>query len=210
MKKILLLSVSALFMAACNAKPTSQQVTEEQQPAPISNTQVAEEQVPNPMLSTQKVLVVYFSATGTTKKVAQNLAQALNADIYEIKPAVPYTAADLNWRDKTSRSSVEMSNEASRPEMAENDISIKEYDVIYLGFPIWWGTAPRIVKTFLEKHDFSNKKIVLFATSGSSGMGNTAEDLKPSVATIAQIKPGKVLNGNPSLEELKYWAQTIE
>ena len=161
-------------------------------------------------LRTQKALVAYFSATGTTKKVAEKLAQALQADIYEIKPAVPYTAADLNWRDKTSRSSVEMSKEDSRPEMAENDISVQAYDVIYLGFPIWWGTAPRIVKTFLEKHDFSNKTIVLFATSGSSGMGNTAEDLKPSVATLAHIKTGNVLNGNPSVEELKYWAESFK
>ena len=197
MKKTLTLLVAALFATACNTKPTPQ-VTVENETQPV------------PTLSTQKALVVYFSATGTTKTVAENLAKALHADIYEIKPAVPYTSADLNWRDKTSRSSVEMSNEDSRPEMAENDISVKKYDVIYLGFPIWWGTAPRIVKTFLEKHDFSNKKIVLFATSGSSGMGNTAEDLKPSVATIAQIKPGKVLNGNPSVEELKYWAQTME
>ena len=197
MKKILVFLIAALFVGACNAKPTPQVTVEK-------------EKQPMPTLSTQKALVAYFSATGTTKKVAENLAKALNADLYEIKPAVPYTAEDLNWRDKTSRSSVEMSNEASRPEMAENDISVKEYDVIYLGFPIWWGTAPRIVKTFLEKHDFSNKKIVLFATSGSSGMGNTAEDLKPSVATIAQIKPGKVLNGNPSVEELKYWAQNYQ
>ena len=210
MKKILLLSISALFMAACNAKPTPQQVVEEQQPAPMSPTQVAGEQTSTPTLSTQKALVVYFSATGTTKRVAENLAKALNADIYEIKPAVPYTAADLNWRDKKSRSSVEMSDPSSRPEMVENNISVKEYDTIFLGFPIWWGTAPRIVKTFLERHDFSNKKIVLFATSGSSGIGNTAEDLKPSVATIAQIKTGKVLNDNPSMEELKYWAQTME
>ena len=196
MKKILIFLIAALFVGACNTKPTPQ-VTVEKETQPV------------PTLSTQKALVAYFSATGNTKKVAENLAKALAADIYEIKPAVPYTAADLNWRDKTSRSSVEMSNKSSRPEMAENDISVKEYDVIYLGFPIWWGTAPHIVKTFLEKHDFSNKKIILFATSGSSGMGNTAEDLKPSVATIAQIKPGKVLNGNPSIEELKYWATTF-
>ena len=92
--------------------------------------------------------------------------------------------------------------------MAADNFSVKEYDTVYLGFPIWWGTAPHIVETFLEKHDFTGKTIILFATSGSSGMGNTAEDLKPSVATIAQIKPGKVLNGNPSVEELKYWAET--
>ena len=197
MKKILVFVITALFAIACNTKPTPQ-VTREN------------EQQPMPTLRTQKALVAYFSATGTTQKVAENLAQALQADIYEIKPAVPYTAADLNWRDKTSRSSVEMSKEDSRPEMAENDISVQAYDVIYLGFPIWWGTAPRIVKTFLEKHDFSNKTIVLFATSGSSGMGNTAEDLKPSVATLAHIKTGNVLNGNPSVEELKYWAESFK
>ena len=183
--------MAALFTTACNTKP-----------------EVAKKEI-KPMAQNKKVLVAYFSATGTTKRVAENLAKATGAVAYEIKPAVPYTDADLNWRDSNSRSSVEMSNKSSRPEMAENDISVKEYDVIYLGFPIWWGTAPHIVKTFLEKHDFSNKKIVLFATSGSSGMGNTAEDLKPSVATIAQIKPGKVLNGNPSIEELKYWATTF-
>lgn len=196
MKKLLILLVTVAVFAACNTKPTPQVTVEK-------------EKQPMPTLSTQKALVAYFSATGNTKKVAENLAKALHADIYEIKPAVPYTAADLNWRDKTSRSSVEMSNESSRPEMAENDISVKEYDVIYLGFPIWWGTAPRIVKTFLEKHDFSNKKIVLFATSGSSGMGNTDKDLKPSVSASTKIVKGKTLNSNPSVEELKKWVATF-
>ena len=93
--------------------------------------------------------------------------------------------------------------------MAADNFSVKEYDTVYLGFPIWWGTAPHIVETFLEKHDFSNKKIVLFATSGSSGMGNTAEDLKPSVAASTKIVKGKTLNSNPSVEELKYWATTF-
>ena len=196
MKKILVFLMAALFVGACNTKPTPQVTAEKAQQ-------------PTPVLSTQKALVAYFSATGNTKKVAQNLAKALHADIYEIKPAVPYTEADLNWRDKTSRSSVEMSNEASRPEMAENDISVKEYDVIYLGFPIWWGTAPHIVETFLEKQDFSNKTIILFATSGSSGMGNTDKDLKPSVSASTKIIKGKVLNGNPSVEELKNWVATF-
>lgn len=195
MKKILIFLATALLVGACNPKPISQQVADEQKPTPV--------------LSTQKALVAYFSATGTTKKVAETLAKALHADIYEIKPAVPYTAADLNWRDKTSRSSVEMSNAAFRPEMVENDISVKEYDVIYLGFPIWWGTAPRVVQTFLESQNFANKTIILFATSGSSGMGSTDKDLKPSVDASTIIKKGKVLNGNPSVAELQRWATTF-
>ena len=191
MKKILVLLVTALFVGACSAKPTPQ-VTQEK-----------------PMKSNQKTLVAYFSATGTTKKVAQNLAKAVNADIYEIKPAVAYTDADLNWRNSNSRSSVEMNNKSSRPEMVADNFSVKDYDVIYLGFPIWWGTAPHIVETFLEKQDFANKTIFLFATSGSSGMGTTDEDLKPSVSPSTKIVKGKTLNGNPSVEELKAWAQTV-
>ena len=192
MKKILVLLVSTLFINACNAKPTPQ-VTQEK-----------------PMLSNQKVLVAYFSATGTTKQVAENLAKATNADIYEIKPVVAYTDADLNWRNSNSRSSVEMNDKSSRPEMVADNFSVKEYDTVFLGFPIWWGTAPHIVETFLEKQDFSNKTIILFATSGSSGMGNTDKDLKPSVSASTKIIKGKVLNGNPSVEELKNWVETIK
>ena len=192
MKKLLVLLVSALFISACNTKPTPQ-VTQEQ-----------------PMLSNQKVLVAYFSATGTTKQVAENLAKAINADIYEIKPVVAYTDADLNWRNSNSRSSVEMNDKNSRPEMVADNFSVKEYDTVFLGFPIWWGTAPHIVETFLEKQDFSNKTIVLFATSGSSGMGNTDEDLKPSVSASAKIVKGKTLNSNPSVETLKSWVATVK
>ena len=118
-----------------------------------------------------KTLAVYFSATGTTKKAAENLAEAANADIYEIKPLKPYTKADLDWTNKNSRSSIEMKDHKSRPEIADDNFSVSEYDTIFLGFPIWWYTAPTIVNTFLEKHDFSNKKIILFATSGGSGFG---------------------------------------
>lgn len=192
MKKILIFLIATLFVGACNTKP-----------------EVAKKEI-KPMVQNKKVLVAYFSATGNTKRVAENLAKATGAVVYEIKPAVPYTDADLNWRDSNSRSSVEMNNKTSRPEMAADNFSVKEYDTVYLGFPIWWGTAPHIVETFLEKHDFSNKTIVLFATSGSSGMGNTAEDLKPSVSASTKIVKGKTLNSNPSVEELKKWAQTME
>ena len=163
----------------------------------------------NPVKS-ENTLVAYFSVTGNTKKVAQNLAKATGADIYEIKPEKPYSRADLNWQDSNSRSSVEMNDPKSRPEIVEGNFSVDNYDTIYLGFPIWWGTAPKIVHTFLEKYDFSGKKVVIFATSGSSGLGNTADNLKSSVSSSTKIIEGKVLNGNPSVEELKNWVNSLK
>ena len=121
-----------------------------------------------------KILVAYFSASGVTAKAAANLAKAEMADLYEIKPAVPYTSADLNWNDKKSRSSVEMSDKSHRPELADHAAPISEYDTILLGFPIWWYTAPTIIQTFLESYDFAGKTIILFSTSGVSGLGRTA------------------------------------
>ena len=156
-----------------------------------------------------KTLVAYFSANGTTAKVAKNLAEAAGADLYEIKPAMPYTQADLNWLDKKSRSSMEMSDKSSRPALADQDADIRSYDKILLGFPIWWYVAPTIINSFLESYDFSGKKIVLFATSGSSGFGKTVDGLKGSVAADAVLTEGKVLNGNPSVAELKAWADTL-
>lgn len=152
-----------------------------------------------------KTLVAYFSASGVTKRVAQNLAVAAEADIYEIRPAVPYTSADLNWMDKNSRSTIESKDRSSRPELADKDADIAAYDRVFVGFPIWWSTAPAIIKTFLESYDFSGKTIVLFATSGGSGLGNTAKDLEQSCPG-AVIREGKLLNGNPSREALKEWA----
>jgi len=141
----------------------------------------------------KKVLVAYFSASGVTQKVAEKLANAAKADIHEIKPVVPYTKADLNWMDKKSRSSVEMNDKAFRPEIVKEDLDLSSYDTILLGFPIWWYVAPTIINTFLESHDFSGKKIVLFATSGGSGFGNTVRELQPSVSG-AEIIEGKILN----------------
>ena len=140
-----------------------------------------------------KTLVAYFSASGVTKKSVEKLAAAAKADIYEIKPAVPYTKADLNWMDKKSRSSVEMGNKSFRPEIVKDDLNLSQYDTILVGFPIWWYVAPTIINTFLESYDFAGKKIVLFATSGGSGFGNTVKELKPS-ATGAEIMEGKLLN----------------
>ncbi len=152
-----------------------------------------------------KTLVAYFSATGTTKNVAKNLASALNADIYEIEPKIPYTNADLNWQDKNSRSSVEMRDKHSRPEMKEDNFSVDGYDTIFLGFPVWWYVAPTIINTFLEKQDFSNKTIILFATSGGSRFGKTVEGLKSSVANSTKIIEGDILSPQASVEDLKNW-----
>lgn len=156
-----------------------------------------------------KVLVAYFSASGTTARVAKELAQAAGADLYEIKPAVPYTKADLNWMDKKSRSSVEMSNKRGRPALADRDANVAAYDTILLGFPIWWYVAPTIINSFLESYDFFGKRIVLFATSGGSGFGNTLAGLKPSVAADAAIAEGRVLNGRQTAASLKPWVETV-
>lgn len=151
----------------------------------------------------KKALVAYFSASGVTAKAAKALAGAAGADLYEIKPKVPYTQADLNWMDKRSRSSIEMNDKASRPPLADTDARIADYDVIFLGFPIWWYVAPTIVNTFLESYDFSGKTIVLFATSGGSGLGRSAAGLRGSVAADARIVDGRMLNGRLDEKELR-------
>lgn len=156
-----------------------------------------------------KILTAYFSASGKTAQAAQMLAKAANADIYEIKPAVPYTQADLNWMDKKSRSSVEMSDKTSRPALADKNADIAAYDTILLGFPIWWYVAPTIINTFLESYDFSGKKIILFATSGGSGFGKTVDGLKPSVSADTKIAEGRLLNGKLSEDELKNWVGNL-
>ena len=156
-----------------------------------------------------KTLVAFFSASGVTAKVAENLAKAASADICEIKPAVPYTSADLNWQDKQSRSSVEMKDKSSRPEITDKNTDVSAYDKIFLGFPIWWYTAPTIINTCLESGDFAGKEIILFATCSSSGFGSSVTDLKKSVPESTVIKEGKILNGNPSVDELKAWVDTL-
>ena len=156
-----------------------------------------------------KKLVAFFSASGVTKNVAKILAEAAGADLYEITPKVPYTNADLDWQDKNSRSSVEMRDKASRPEIVNIDAKVEDYDVVFVGFPIWWYVAPTIINTFLEAYDFSGKTIVLFATSGSSGFGKTVENLKGSVSDTAIIKEGKLLNGHQSVDSLKSWVESL-
>ena len=153
-----------------------------------------------------KNLVAYFSASGRTAKVAEKLAAELGADIYEIKPEVKYTKADLNWMNKKSRSSVEMNNKSIRPAIITGDVDVSGYDTVCLGFPIWWYVAPTLINTFLEAYDFSGKKIVLFATSGGSGFGNTAAELQPS-APGAEITETTVLTGLLSDAKIKSLAE---
>ena len=152
-----------------------------------------------------KSLVAYFSASGVTANAAQKLAEAAGADLYEIRPAVPYTKADLNWTDSKSRSSVEMKDPASRPEIAGKVENMEEYEVIYLGFPIRWYTVPSIIHTFLESYDMGGKEIILFATSGGSGFGKTAQDLKASVPETTVIREGRMMNGRMDPETVNSW-----
>lgn len=151
-----------------------------------------------------KKLVAYFSVSGVTKRYAEKLAKAANADLFEIKPSVPYTNDDLDWQDLSSRSSVEMKNPNSRPEIAEKLLDMDSYNTVYVGFPIWWYVAPTIIDTFLESYDFSGKTVIPFATSGGSGMGKTADVLR-IICPAADIKDGKVLNGM-SDKEIAQWA----
>ena len=146
-----------------------------------------------------KKLVAYFSASGNTASLAKKLAEAANADLCEIRPAVPYTAADLNWQNKQSRSSVEMNDHSSRPAILPTEADPAAYDTIYVGFPVWWYIAPTIINTFLESADFTGKTIILFATSGGSGFGRAAANLQPS-APGAKIIEGKV---NPSAKDIE-------
>lgn len=153
-------------------------------------------------------LVAYFSASGVTAKLAEKLAEAIGADIYEIQPAVPYTTEDLDWRNEQSRSSIEMKNPASRPEISGKRDNMDEYDTVFVGFPIWWYVAPTIINTFLESYDFTGKKIIPFATSGGSGMGATNENLKPSCPN-AQLYQGQVFQNDTKHEELSAWVERL-
>ncbi|MBQ7541907.1 MAG: NAD(P)H-dependent oxidoreductase [Clostridia bacterium] len=152
-----------------------------------------------------KKLVAYFSASGETKAVAQKLAQAVNADLFEIVPQQIYTNADLNWRDKHSRSSVEMNDRACRPAMAAAP-DVSGYDVIFVGFPVWWYREPSIIDTFMESTDFTGKMVVPFCTSGGSGLGDAAKNMQ-ALAQGAKVQNGKRFSSSASAEELKKWAE---
>ena len=153
-----------------------------------------------------KILTAYFSASGVTAKLAQRFVKAVNSDLFEIKPVKPYTNADLNWMDSSSRSSVEMKNKSFRPEVAEKVVNMEQYDIIFVAFPIWWYVAPTIINTFLEQYDLTGKVIVPMAKSGGSGMGKTNSELEPSCKG-AVLKEGKRFAANAGEDELRKWAE---
>ena len=155
-----------------------------------------------------KVLVAYFSASGVTKGVAQQLAEVAGADLHEIKPEQPYTDADLDWRDKECRSSVEMKDKNSRPAITDKLENMADYDVVFVGFPIWWYTCPTIINTFMEAYDFKGKTVVPFATSGGSTIEKSCEDLKATYPDLTW-KDGKLLN-KPSKEDLEQFVQSVK
>lgn len=155
-----------------------------------------------------KTLVAYFSASGVTARLANTLAAAVDGDLYEIKPVVPYTGSDLNWNNSRSRSSVEMNDPATRPAIAAPVADMGQYDTIFVGFPIWWYEAPRIVQTFLESYDLSGKTVVPFCTSGGSGLGKAPAVLQKS-CPAAKLVAGKRLSGSASASELSVWVKSL-
>lgn len=155
-----------------------------------------------------KTLVAYFSASGVTAGLAKTLQNAAGGDLYEIKPAIPYTGKDLNWNDRQSRSTLEMNDKEARPAIAGPVADMDRYDTVFVGFPIWWYEAPRIIQTFLESYDFSGKTVVPFATSGGSGMGKTAAILQKSCPG-AKVLSGKRLNGSASMNEVSAWVKSL-
>ena len=187
MKKISLIvcAVAAIFMTACAQQ---KQKTEQKQ-------------------EMKKTLVAYFSASGITRNAAQQLAEVADADIYEIQPEVAYTDTDLDWRDKQSRSSVEMADLTSRPAIKGKVDNIADYDVVFIGFPIWWYTAPTIINTFIEANDLKGKTVIPFATSGGSTIDKSAEDLKKAYPDL-NWKEGKLLNG-VSREDMEAWVKGL-
>ena len=156
-----------------------------------------------------KTLIAYFSASGETARLAQTLAEVNGGDLYEIKPETAYAAKDLNWNDKSSRSSVEMNNAACRPAIVGTVEDMARYETVFIGFPIWWYEAPRIIQTFLESYDFSGKTVVPFATSGGSGLGKTDDILRKSCSAETKWKPGKRLSSNANAATVKAWVDSL-
>lgn len=157
-----------------------------------------------------KTLVAYFSANGVTKKTAEKLAAAANADSFEIIPVQPYTDEDLDWTDKKSRSTIEMNDPSSRPAIAEKLENMGGYDIVFVGFPVWWYVEPRIIDTFLESYDFSGKTVVPFATSGGSGLGKTADNFRKILGKNVTVKNGRLLNRASESELRAFVAESIK
>lgn len=203
---ILLSLTMILGLAACGNSVERAQLPS-MEDAGISETKQPETETPETQGS--KVLVAYFSATGTTKGVAEHIANGLNAEIYEIIPEEPYTDADLDYSDNNSRSTIEMNDASSRPAISGSVENIEQYDIVFIGYPIWWGEAPRIVSTFVESYDFSGKTVVPFCTSGRSGVGSSATNLEQLTSGAAWME-GKRLNGGDSQDTVMEWVNGLD
>ena len=213
---ILLSLTMILGLAACgnSASQTEKPSTEDTSVESKADTNSAEnstdkENTDNQDVQDHKVLVAYFSATGTTKGVAEHIANGLNADIYEIVPEDPYTDADLNYNDNNSRTTIEMNDPNARPAISGSVENMEQYDIIFVGYPIWWGEAPRIVSTFMERYDFSGKTIVPFCTSGGSGIGSSASNLE-RLTSGATWLDGRRLNGSDSQDTVMEWVNSLD
>lgn len=194
--------ISASESSAAESEPESEAAqsdeTEETEPIPEADTGA----------EGTKVLVAYFSATNTTEGVAEHIANGLNADLYEIVPEEPYTDADLDYNDSNSRSTLEMNDPSARPAISGSVENMEQYDIVFIGYPIWWGDAPRIVSTFMESYDFSGKTIVPFCTSGGSGIGSSASNLEQLTDGAAWLD-GRRLNGSDSQETVMEWVNGL-
>lgn len=211
---ILLLLLMVIGLVACfgNTEQTGQLSTENSSLAGTADNESAasadSSSTPDNEEDSLKVLVAYFSATNTTEGVAKHIANGLNAELYEIVPQQPYTSADLNWNDNNSRSTIEMNNPNARPAISGSVENMEQYDVVFIGYPIWWGEAPRIVSTFMESYDFAAKTIVPFCTSGGSGMGSSASNLEKLTSNAKWIE-GRRLNGSDSQDEVMEWVNSL-
>lgn len=203
MKRFIALILSVIFICGLTACGNSTKESSDTDNKDTEKKQIEEE---NTNKETEvKTAVIYFSGSGNTKAVAELIAHETGAEIYEIVPAQKYTDKDLNYNDDNCRANIEMNDKSARPEIKNDLSSIKEYDVIYLGYPIWWGTAPRIIQTFLESYDISKAKIYTFCTSGGSGIEKSISDLKTAYSNI-NIIDGKRLN-NATKSDIKEWVE---
>lgn len=183
--------------------------SEPTQPHETEGTEPADAETADSETEVKKVLVAYFSATNTTEGVAEHIANGLNADLYEIVPEEPYTDADLNYNDNNSRSTIEMNDPSARPAISGSVENMEQYDIVFIGYPIWWGEAPRIVSTFMESYDFSGKTIVPFCTSGGSGIGSSASNLEQLTSGNAVWMEGRRLNGSDSQDTVMEWVNGL-
>lgn len=200
-KGLMLMMLVGLFLGGCSNQTSA--VPQESE-KPTSQPAQTEEAVVENTAQIEKTLVVYFSATGTTKRVAEMIAHIVDADLYEVIPEEPYSPDDLNWHDPNSRTSIEQNDANSRPEIASETRSIEEYTTIYIGYPIWWGIAPHIMDTFVEQYSFEGKTIIPFCTSGSSGIGNSGKNLEESAGSGNWLE-GQRFGASVSEDDVKAW-----